>query len=638
MSNQKELCILIIEDYILDYELLLEMFPPNGYRTLNAQSLKKAKELIENNTIDLIILDLNIKDSNGIATYDHVSHLSPITPIIIVTGQDETELGILSVKKGAQDYLVKDDLDSKNLIRAIDYAIERNNLRIDLIAANKRIEDQKESLVSARIAAEKANRAKSEFIANMSHEIRTPLNAILGFTDILLQSIKDPKHLNFVKSIHASGKTLLTIMNDILDFSNIETGKMEIINEPVHVKKFVNDLQEIFSVSLQEKSLNLFIDIDKTLPDYLVLDGKRLRQILFNVVGNAVKFTNKGSITVFIEKMTSSHTAKKIDFKITVSDTGIGMEKNFYNHLFEPFSQFENTNTKTYKGIGLGLSLTHRLVTLLNGKISVTSQLNKGTTFTIILQDIIVSDKKDLKKKKPTNQPQTISIPNSKILVVDDIKVNRMVAKQFLLITKCKVIEAENGEQAVSFSKKYMPDIILMDIRMPKMDGIVAAKHIKNSEATRDIPIVALTASVLESEIRELKEGHFDDILQKPLRKPKLFEILIKYIIHKEHSDIEKPQNKKDAIKHENENHDHANKSSLKKTLLTKWEQVTQRQHIPEIEMFLEEIRQLAVNKNISQLNTFCEELAFDLDNFDIQKLKETLSRFPTFLNELPNE
>ncbi|KPA16539.1 Signal transduction histidine kinase, partial [Candidatus Magnetomorum sp. HK-1] len=215
-SINQQICILVVEDYNLDFELVFEMLEPFDFKVINAKNLSSAKELIQNDNVDLVLLDLNLPDSKGLITYETINEYSPTIPVIIVTGNDETALGIKAVQKGAQDYFIKNELDGNLLNRSISYAIERNKLRLDLIMANerifeqqKRLEEQKKILSKAKLAAENANNAKSEFLANMSHEIRTPLNSILGFSDLLSKMVQDSKEKNYINAINSSGRSLL---------------------------------------------------------------------------------------------------------------------------------------------------------------------------------------------------------------------------------------------------------------------------------------------------------------------------------------------------------------------------------------------------------------------------------------------
>jgi len=632
MSFQEQLSVLVIEDYILDFELVKDTLEINKCEVYHAQTLNQAKELITNHKIDSILLDLNLPDSKGMSTFEQIYQFSPTIPVIIITGHGEIELGLKAVKKGAQDFLLKNKLDENVLYRSISYAIERNNLRLKLLDAKKRIEEQKkdldeqkDKLVSAKIAAESANRAKSEFLANMSHEIRTPLNAILGFSDLLSSMTNDSQQKNYIDAIHTSGKNLLTIVNDILDFSKMESGKFELNNETLNVKELINEMKKVFEVSLQEKDLKMTIDIDKSLPDFIVLDEKRLRQILFNVIGNAIKFTNSGSIHVSIQVISALKQTQKIDFKISVSDTGIGMDEEFLNNLFKAFVQFEKAKIKQFQGTGLGLAITHRLVSMMNGKIDVKSQLDTGTTFDITFQNIPYSGEQQPHENLREDKAQPDSFIGKTILIVDDIQVNRLIAKKFIHRIQCDVIEAENGKHAISMAEEYLPDIILMDLHMPIMNGMDAARHIKQNNATKHIPVIALSASGIELD----DNPYFDDFLLKPIKSSTLIDLLCN-IFGKEIN----PDNcvSEKTVDSSEKQQTTEIKSPTQILFMEKWKRVSEQQHIPDIEVFIDEIKELATSSKNSDLSAYGEELSEHLDNFDIDLLKKSMSQFPEMI------
>jgi PAS domain S-box-containing protein len=248
-----------------------------------------------------------------------------------------------------------------------------------------------EELRKAMATAEAANHAKSEFLANMSHEIRTPLNAALGFTELLEQTLVDEKQRNYLSSIKSAGNSLLTLINDILDLSKIEAGMMEVRKEPMNPHRLFNEIKQIFSAIIENKRLSFFIKIDREIPNSLLLDETRLRQALFNLIGNAVKFTDKGFIRLTARKSLKKNAQTKLDLIITVEDTGIGIAKDSLKTIFEPFKQQGNQSVKKYGGTGLGLSISKRLITMLGGTIKVTSHINKGSVFIIVLKDVAIA-------------------------------------------------------------------------------------------------------------------------------------------------------------------------------------------------------------------------------------------------------
>ena len=397
------------------------------------------------------------------------------------------------------------------------------------ITERKRIETQ---LIATKDAAHAANRAKSEFLANMSHEIRTPMNAVIGFSDILASKITDKKYKSYLNSIQTGGKALLTLINDILDLSKIEAGRLEIQYEPVNPQIIFTELEQIFSLKIAEKHLELIMEIDENLPQALFLDETRLRQVLLNLIGNAIKFTDSGYIKLCANKIHTEDAHSKVDLIIAVEDSGIGIPAEQQALIFESFRQQDGQSTRKYGGTGLGLAITKRLVEMMNGHILVESSPGKGSRFEIILHAIKVATTQPTAMQDNVFDPDQIAFEKVCVLVVDDIESNRNLIKEYLSQVNLKIICAENGQQALLFVEEYQPALILMDIRMPEMNGYEATKHLKNNPKTANIPIIALTASVALDKKYKIKEHGFDGYLSKPVNISALLGELSHYLKH----------------------------------------------------------------------------------------------------------
>ncbi|KZN64279.1 hypothetical protein N473_15130 [Pseudoalteromonas luteoviolacea CPMOR-1] len=378
---------------------------------------------------------------------------------------------------------------------------------------------QNQALIEAKNRAEQASKAKSEFLANMSHEIRTPMNGILGTLQVLEQNSLDKESVHLVSKAVYSAKALLTVINDILDFSKIEAHKLELEVAPFSIIETTESVMSDLKSAAQEKGISLETQIKHDCPPNWLGDSVRVRQILLNLVANAVKFTNSGGITIEVEAQ--SHSA----LSITVSDTGIGMNQQTQKSIFNRFEQADSSTTRKYGGTGLGLAITSSLVQLMKGSIEVTSEEEQGTQITVTLP------LQQAKRAQVTEQNSHEILPdlsNIKILIAEDNKINQLVIEKMLGKTGANIVLVENGKLAVDAFEKDHYDIVLMDIQMPEMDGIEAFSLIHKQEP--NTPIIALTANVMPQDIAQYKAMGFADHIGKPVAMYPMYQVVSRFV------------------------------------------------------------------------------------------------------------
>ncbi|RDH82485.1 MAG: hypothetical protein DIZ80_09360 [endosymbiont of Galathealinum brachiosum] len=394
-----------------------------------------------------------------------------------------------------------------------------NHMLDRLSLVNKNLEEKKK-------AAEQASRAKSEFLSNVSHEIRTPLNIVTGYTELLSKTDIDNNQERYLVAIQDGADSLLRIIDDVLDLAKIESGRLNIEYNKFNLYQFMHSIESSFAPVISKKGLEFKLIITDDVPEYIVLDEYRLKQIAQNLMSNAIKFTESGNICLTVDvKETDNPTHK--DLIIEVVDTGVGIPADYHDKVFDQFVQRDGQDSRKYGGTGLGLAICQKLAGMLNGIISLESEPGAGSTFRLKLVDVEVQSA-NTEEKHAINL--SVQFDQAIVLIADDTKANRELVKEFLKEQPFTYYEAENGLEAVELAKQYCPDIIFMDIKMPEMDGVEATTLIKKNATLATIPVVALTAASIKGKLAQERELLFDDYLIKPVKINSLLNSMKKFL------------------------------------------------------------------------------------------------------------
>lgn len=554
---------------------------------------------------------------------DYAKRLSALDHTVLQTETPlhvEEKISINSQELWVETYIAPVYSEEK-LLGTIGYEID--------ISERKKMQQQ---LKDAKIQAEKANKAKSEFLANMSHEIRTPMTAVIGFTDLLDTLIVDHNQKQYLNAIKSAGRSLITIINDILDLSKLEANKMSLKYTPVDITKLFDEVKHVFSLKTERKNLDFIIETDPTVPTILTLDEVRLRQVLFNLVGNAVKFTHSGYVMVACKLIEQRDNLVNIDF--IVRDSGIGIDPQSLETIFEPFTQQENHNIKKYGGTGLGLTISQRFIKMMGGTMTVESKVGDGTTFTIHLKDIVSSCENASLDATLLQTPDLVFKPCT-LLVVDDIQVNRDLIKGVLNETNITIVEAEDGEAALPLLKVTTPDLILMDIRMPHLDGFQTTKIIKSDELLKNIPVIAFTASLLEEDLDKIYDYNFDGMLRKPASVSEIYTCIKQYLPYTTKKPLDTTL---DAHKQRVAGEQEARLEVMKHLngeLKMNWQTVSHSSRIKEIKHFSREITALSQQYPLPALVHYAQQLEKAVSSYNLELIKSTLLAYKQLSSDL---
>jgi len=514
-------------------------------------------------------------------------------------------------------------------------------------AAIQRRETERE-LRYAKEKSEQASRSKSEFLANMSHEIRTPMNAILGFSEILSGLITDPVHKEYLSTICSSGRTLLSLINDILDLSKVEAGKMELEYSPLDIRTLLGEIRQMFSQKVAAKGLELTVETEENLPDAIVSDEARLRQIVINLVGNAVKFTEKGHIKIRVSADGADDNGRIRELRISVEDTGIGIAYDDRESIFNAFEQQRGQSHARYGGTGLGLAITKRLTEMMGGRISVDSEVGKGSTFHLVFRDVEVGFAPTQLEEDNFYADDIVFDHPGTVLVVDDIDLNRRLVREYLQPYGFGIAEAENGAEGIAKAKAVQPDVIVMDLRMPVMNGDQAADIIRKDPDLSHIPIIMATASGMKHTEDRMKSMGYR-FLAKPVRKADLVRELtccLPCSLKKMQLPVSSPEQTYEKIQQdipEVKEPDPAVAAKFPElrqimvhNFLPKWEKLCQEYCINDIDAWAGKIRDLAQSYEYAPLMEWSRRMLLQTGMFDMENMSVTLDEFPDILRQMP--
>jgi CheY-like chemotaxis protein len=475
----------------------------------------------------------------------------------------------------------------------------------------------------------------------MSHEIRTPMNAIVGFTNLLANVIGDKAPRNYIDSIRSSAKSLLKLISDILDLSEIEAGQIELQKDWIDTFSFFENFRLFYNKKISESNLDFQIHLQNDLPVRLFLDESRLRQLIDNILDNAIKFTSNGFIKLEVtceNKKDQDEGQGGIDLCLIIEDSGIGMEKEFQQRLFNSFSQHEGDHKRKYSGTGLGLTISKKIILLMGGKIEVFSEIGKGTKFTIVLPNVPVSHSAILKKEINEIDIATIVFNKAKLLIVDDISFNRDYIEGILKDTQLEIRNAENGKEAYELALAFLPDLIITDIKMPILNGFELLEKVKLNDILKSIPVIALSSQAMKKEIILIQQSDFSGYLLKPFQIDDLYFELMKFL------PFTKREVKEEIIIDAGYNGSlHSDTDNellgiLEGELTQLWEGFKEQQPMDEVEVFADKLLKLTDRYSSANLKTYALKLKEAVAEFDIDNLLKYINEYKQLIYNIKSE
>lgn len=507
--------ILIVDDRpenIIALEALLQRDDVNLISTtLPNEALRMAWEM----DIAIALVDVQMPEMDGFELVEILKsnpRTKDILVIFVTAISTDTKYAVRGLNAGAVDYLYK-PLNPYVTSAKVDSFIQFVRTQRDIVQKNKELESYQKELIKAKDLAEQGKRIKENFLANMSHEIRTPINGIIGLANLLEKTALNEEQKEMVSLLEISSNSLLGVINDILDLSKIDAGKFKINRTATDLIAICNAVINLLRIRAKEKNLEIITELDAGLPKNIMADSLRLNQILMNLIGNAIKFTNEGSVTLKVE--ITDRKGNNLHIKFSVTDTGIGISPDKIDKIFETFEQADDNTTLNFGGTGLGLSIVKNLAHLKGGTLTVESKAHQGSTFSFsnwyeVLQEHTISSEKSPERFLPFN--------NVKVLVAEDNPINKFLIVKVLKGWNINADVVENGQEALDKLKANDYDLILMDTFMPVMNGLEATRLIREDfvAGKKDIPVITFSAAVMENDKKAAIDAGANDVLSKP--------------------------------------------------------------------------------------------------------------------------
>lgn len=520
--------ILIVDDRPENIVALEALLQRNDINIISTTNPNEALRISWEMDIAIALVDVQMPEMDGFELVE-ILKSNPRTKdilIIFVTAiSKETKYAVKGLNTGAVDYLYK-PLDPFVTSAKVDSFIQFVRNQRELKKKNKELEAYQKELIKAKEQAEQGKRIKENFLANMSHEIRTPINGIIGIAHLLERTTLTEEQKEMIKLLEISSSSLLGVINDILDLSKIEAGKFKINRTETDIVSICEAVVNLLRIRAKEKKLELLTEFDKELPKYILADSLRLNQILMNLIGNAIKFTTAGSVTLKVEIINSK--GNNIRIKFSVIDTGIGIAQSNIDKIFETFEQADEQTTVKFGGTGLGLSIVKNLAKLKGGLLEVTSEENKGSVFCFSNWYEVV---KDVQQRETVIREKLTPFTNIKILVAEDNPINKFLIVKILKDWEIATDVVENGKDALDKLKENDYDLVLMDTFMPVMNGLDAIKLIRTGYAPgkEKIPVITFSAAVMDNDKKTAIEAGANDVMSKPFDLESLHQKIAKY-------------------------------------------------------------------------------------------------------------